>query len=132
NFVLIKNHAMQEIKLWNIEEENVKQISLSKLDYENRLEKWIIEDISIISTNLAVIGSQVITAYNKKIDILAINSIGEVVIIELKRDKTYREIVAQALDYATWVKDLTFEELNSIFNKYGNSQFNDLGEYFTS
>ena len=56
---------MQEIKLWNIEGESVNQISQSKLDYENRLEKWLIEDISILSNSLAVIGSQVITAYNK-------------------------------------------------------------------
>jgi len=90
---------MQEIKLWNIEGKSVNQILQSKLDYENRLEKWLIEDISILSNSLAVIGSQVITAYNKKIDILAVNSIGEIIIIELKRDKTYREIVAQALDY---------------------------------
>lgn len=123
---------MQEIKLWNIEGESVNPISQSKLDYENRLEKWLIEDISILSNSLAVIGSQVITAYNKKIDILAVNSIGEIIIIELKRDKTYREIVAQALDYATWVKDLNYDELNGIFNKYGKSQYNDLGEYFSS
>lgn len=123
---------MQEIKLWNIEGENVKQVSQSKLDYENRLEKWLIEDISILSDGLAVIGSQVITAYNKKIDILAVNRIGEIIIIELKRDKTYREIVAQALDYATWVKDLSYDELNSIFNKHSKTEYNDLGEYFTS
>ena len=122
---------MQEIKLWNIKGDNVNPISQSKLDFENRLEKWLIEDISILSNSLAVIGSQVVTAYNKKIDILAINSIGEIVIIELKRDKTYREIVAQALDYATWVKDLDFDELNSIFNKYGISDYSDLGEFFS-
>lgn len=123
---------MQEIKLWNVEGENVKQVSQSKLDYENRLEKWLIEDISILSESLAIIGSQVITAYNKKIDILAINNIGEIIIIELKRDKTYREIVSQALDYATWIKDLNYDELNSIFNRFYKSEFNDLGEYFTS
>ncbi|WP_020532034.1 hypothetical protein [Flexithrix dorotheae] len=123
---------MQEIKLWNIEGKTVNQILQSKLDYENRLEKWLIEDISILSNSLAVIGSQVITAYNNKIDILAVNSVGEIIIIELKRDKTYREIVAQSLDYATWVKDLNYDELNGVFNKYGRSQYNDLGEYFSS
>lgn len=123
---------MQEIRLWKVSGRNVNSISQSKLDYEDRLEKWLIEDISILSSSLAVIGSQVITAYGKKIDILAVNTIGEVVIIELKRDKTYREIVAQALDYATWVKDLDYDELNSIFNKYGKSDYKDLGEFFSS
>lgn len=124
---------MQQIKLWKIDNTNsVKKIKKERLDYENRLEKWLIEDISILSINLAVIGSQILTPFGKIIDILAINSLGELVIIELKRDKTYREVVVQALDYATWVKDLDYENLNAIFNKYGKTEFTDLEDYFSS
>ncbi|MBU0710772.1 hypothetical protein KKA87_02445 [bacterium] len=123
---------MQEIKLWNIENDKVIQVSKSRLDYENRLEKWLIEDISILSNDIAVIGSQVLTSFGKKIDILAINSLGELIIIELKRDKTYREIIAQTLDYATWVKDLDYDDLNNILNKFGKTEFTDIGEYFNS
>jgi len=127
---------MQEIKLWSVLGDKVKLVNKEALDYENRLEKWILEDISILSDQLAVIGSQVVTAFGQKIDILAINSIGEVVIIELKRDKTYREVISQALDYATWVKDLSYDELNSIFLSYrmkqGKTEYEDLGEYFSN
>ena len=123
---------MQEIKLWHINNNKVTKVIRERLDFEQRLEKWLLEDITILSDNLAVIGSQVITSYGKKIDILALNSVGELVIIELKRDKTYREIIAQILDYATWVKDLDYEELNTILNKFGNTEFTDIGEYFTS
>ncbi len=123
---------MQEIKLWNIDNDKVTLVKQGKLDYENRLEKWLTEDISILSNNLAVIGSQVTTSFRKKIDILAINSLGEIIIIELKRDKTYREVIAQTLDYATWVKDLDYDDLNNILNKYGNTEYKDIGEYFTS
>lgn len=124
---------MQQIKLWKIDEnKHVKQINKEPLDFENRLEKWLIEDISIISSNLAVLGSQVNTPIGKKIDILAINSIGELIIIELKRDRTYREVVAQALDYATWVKDLDFDDLNDIVNRYGKSEFKDFDDFFSS
>lgn len=123
---------MQEIKLWEIERHSVRQIEKSKLDYEDRLEKWLLEDISILSSNLVVIGSQVLTPYGKVIDILAINTIGEVVIIELKRDKTYREVVAQVLDYATWIKDLDYEELNTVLIKYGKTEYNDIEDLFSS
>lgn len=78
---------MEQIKLWKIESDGVIKISKKPLDYEHRLEKWLIEDISILSPNLVVIGSQVVSPYGKKIDILAINSSGELVIIEFKRDK---------------------------------------------
>ncbi|MEE9364545.1 MAG: hypothetical protein V3U92_18240 [Cellulophaga sp.] len=123
---------MQEIKLWEIDNNSVQQITKSRLDYENRLEKWLLEDISILSHNLVVIGSQVVTPYGKVIDILAINSVGDVIIVELKRDKTYREVVAQVLDYATWVKDLDYDELNTILNKYGKTEYNDIEDLFSS
>lgn len=41
----------------------------------------------------------------------------ELVIIELKRDKTCREVVAQGIDYATWVKNLNYDEINTILDK---------------
>jgi len=123
---------MQEIKLWNIDVDNVVQIRSQHLDYENRLEKWLIADVSILSSNLALVGTQVVTSFGKKIDILAINSVGELIIIELKRDKTYREVIAQVLDYATWTKDLSYEDLNNILNKYGKIEYKDIGDLFTA
>lgn len=123
---------MEQIKLWKIESNAVKKINKEILDYEHRLEKWLLEDISILNPNLAVIGSQVVTPHGKKIDILAMNSVGDLIIIELKRDKTYREVIAQVLDYATWVKDLDYSEMTNILNKYGDSSFKDIEEFFTA
>ena len=36
----------------------------------------------------------------------------------LKRDKTPRDIVAQTLDYASWVKDLSYNEIETMTTKY--------------
>jgi hypothetical protein len=122
---------MEAIKLWQIiDQKQIKGIDRAKVDYEARLETWIKNDISIISNNLMVIGTQVQTSYGHKIDILAINSSGELVVIELKRDKTYREVVVQGLDYATWVKNLTYDEINTIFNK-SNPDNLELSETFS-
>lgn len=122
---------METIKLWQItNQEQIKGIERAKVNYEARLETWIKNDISIISNNLMIIGTQVQTSYGHKIDILAMNASGELVIIELKRDQTYREVVAQGLDYATWVKNLTYDEINTIFNK-NNSDALELSETFS-
>lgn len=43
---------------------------------------------------------------------------GDLVIIELKRDKTPRDTVAQVLDYASWVRDLSRDDVISIANTY--------------
>ena len=49
---------------------------------------------------------------------MAIDRQGDISIIELKRDKTPRDIVAQVLDYASWVRRLSYSELDSIATDY--------------
>ena len=94
-----------EIAIWQIEENSLKRLKFSKLKLEENLQKAIERDISIVSDEFLLIGSQVATSYAKKIDMLAINGEGNLIIIELKRDKTPREVVAQVLDYASWVNE---------------------------
>ncbi len=47
-------------------------------------------------------------------------SIVTFVIVELKRDKTPRDITAQTLDYASWVKKLDSAKIASIYKKYSS------------
>jgi hypothetical protein len=75
--------------------------------------------MSIISPNLLFIGRQVPTLYGGLIDILAMEENGDLVIVELKREKTPRDITAQVLDYASWVKTLTNDQIQEIAEKYG-------------
>lgn len=109
----------QEVKLWKLGEgDTLKEITKSKLNYEDRLESWLENDISIISKDIMVIGRQVETDFGGKIDLLCLDTNGDLVIVELKRDKTPREITAQALDYASWVKDLDSDRISEIANSY--------------
>lgn len=107
----------EEIKIWQVENgERLMEINRSKLDFEERLESWLNQDISILSADLLIIGRQVETDYGKYIDLLCINSNGDLVIVELKKDKTPREVTAQVLDYASWVKDLSHERILNLAN----------------
>jgi RecB family endonuclease NucS len=92
----------EDIRIWEIVDgDKLKEIKKDKLNLEERLEKWLEKDISIISDDLFVIGRQVGTDFGGAIDLLCLDHNGDVVIVELKRDKTSREITAQALDYAS-------------------------------
>lgn len=109
----------ENIRIWKIvENDNLQEIKKSKLNLEERIEKWIEQDISIISDDLLVIGRQIETDFGGVIDLLCLDRIGDMVIIELKRDKTPREITAQILDYASWVKELSNERITEIANHY--------------
>jgi RecB family endonuclease NucS len=49
-----------------------------------------------------ILGRQVHTEHDGYIDILGLNKDGDLVIVELKRNKTPRDVIAQCLDYASW------------------------------
>ncbi|MGD9563162.1 MAG: endonuclease NucS domain-containing protein [Pyrinomonadaceae bacterium] len=121
----------EEIRIWQVENgQNLCEVRKSKLDFEERLQEWLIDDISILSPDLLIIGREVETDYGKYIDLLCIDSNGDLTVIELKRDKTPREVTAQVLDYASWVKDLSNERVTGIANLYLSKASIKLDEAF--
>ena len=109
----------EQVRVWQItSDDKLIETKLAKLNLESRVERWIERDISLLAPNLLIIGRQVATDFGGFIDLLCMDTEGELVIVELKRDKTPREITAQALDYASWVKDLSAERIREIAGKY--------------
>ncbi len=107
------------MKLWRIgDKKALKELPASSLEAESILEDWIAEDSSLLGMELLIIGRQVTTDFGGRIDLLAINRQGDMTIIELKRDRTPRDIVAQVLDYASWIRRLSYNDLNSIGSVY--------------
>lgn len=106
-----------ELGVWRVDKD-LTRINVSSLDQEERLEEFLDKDISIASPNWMVIGRQVYTDYGNYVDLLAIDRDGNLVILELKKNKTPREIVAQLLDYASWVKELKDDDIASIYETY--------------
>ena len=112
------SEKVSEVRLWKIYENRLVEINKPKLDLEEKLENWIESDIEIIAPNLLIIGRQLETDYGGIIDLLCIDEKGDLTIIELKRGKTPREITAQVIDYASWVKHLSPDRVQSIAEKY--------------
>ena len=91
-----------ELGIWRIDG-GLEKLEVKSLDLEDRLEGFLDADISIASPQWMIIGRQVYTDYGKYIDLLAIDGDGNLVVLELKRNRTPREVVAQLLDYGPWV-----------------------------
>ena len=82
------------------------------------MEGWLASDISALDPKLLVIGKQVPTDFGGKIDLLCVDSAGDTVVVELKKGRTPRDVTAQALDYASWVKGLSRERLADIADEH--------------
>lgn len=95
-------------------------LGLGKLASEQALEEMIVREPTILSAEWMLIGRQEPTGFGGRIDLLAIAPDGSLVLIELKRNRSPREIVAQALDYAAWVEKLTADRIAQIYQRFTN------------
>lgn len=90
----------------------------SILTSEKSLEDMIVAEPRLLSEEWMLIGRQEDTGFGGRIDLLAIAPDGSLVLVELKRDKTPRDVVAQSLDYASWVDKLRPEDIASIYMRF--------------
>lgn len=110
---------MQKVRLWEvINEKTLREVQSSQIAFEEQLEDWLAKDISVLDPSLFVIGRQVRTDFGGFIDILCLDNLGNSVVVELKKGQTPRETAAQALEYASWVKNLSYDDITAIAEKY--------------
>jgi hypothetical protein len=108
-------------EIWRIDK-GLEKVSFSAMEAEKKLESILDQDVTIIDPDLMVIGRQVPTSFGKYIDLLSIDFEGHLAIVELKKDKTPRDIVAQTLDYASWVQTLTYDDIVGIYATYDTTR----------
>ena len=73
-------------------------------------------------SKILIIGRQVTTNLNTFIDLIGIDKTGNTVVVELKREKTPRETIAQLLEYASFVENLDYSQLNEIYQDYSGEE----------
>jgi predicted Zn-dependent protease with MMP-like domain len=117
---------MEINRIWKIVGNDLKELKRCSPKTEKELEDWIERDTSIISEKLILIGRQVTTDFGGSIDLLAVDRAGDLVIIELKKDKTPRDVVAQVLDYASWISTLSTERIEEIAENYHKRALNEV------
>lgn len=112
-----------EMRIWRIDGKKPQPLETSVLPAEKDLHKFLEQDHSLLGERLLVIGSEVKTPYGKRLDLLAIDGDGNLHLLELKRDKTPREVVAQVLDYGSWVSTLSRDDIIDLADKHLDQPF---------
>ena len=92
---------------------NYKEMDIEDICYDR---------IEILDPDWFVIGRQVKTAYGGFIDLLCMNSGADLIVVELKRNMTPREVVAQAIDYASWADTLGSDDISRLYEEYNSGK----------
>jgi hypothetical protein len=110
-----------ELKIWQIANDGLIPVADTAFEsnhIEQQLENWIAKDPAILGDDLLVIDRQRSIEGVGRLDILCIDATGTLVIVELKRDSTPREAIAQALDYASWLNSRSDKEITDSAEGY--------------
>jgi hypothetical protein len=123
-----------ETAVWKLTEEGPLHIPFVPLELEASLEDMVVADPAMIGADLLVIGRQVATSFGGYIDTLGLDADAQIHVIELKRDRTPREVVAQILDYGSWATGLTLEDVAALYaeNQEDGDLESDFAERFSS
>jgi len=120
-----------EIKIWEIEGKKISPVedtSLAAQHLEDELEDWIIQVPDVLGDDVLVIDRQRDIPGVGRLDLLCIDKTGKLIIVELKRDRSPREAVAQALDYASWLDDADPEGILAHAKEYLRAELPELFE----
>ena len=92
----------------------------------------IVAEPRILSEEWMLVGQQENTGTSGVVDLLAIAPDASLVLIELKRDRTPRDVIAQTLDYASWLQELDAEQIRGIYARFrpGGSLGKDFRDRF--
>ena len=98
---------------------------------ERVLEDWLEANPDGIPERgaILVIGRQVQTGLHGSIDLLGLDREGNAVVVELKRDRTPREVIAQALEYAAFVEGLDANALEDVLRVYEGDETLNLTDH---
>ncbi len=88
-----------------------------KLSAEEQIESAIESAPELLGMDVLMVGRQTQTP-SGPLDLIALGGNGRLVIIENKRDRTPREVLAQTIDYAAWANTLTFSDVAALYASY--------------
>jgi len=104
-----------------LEEKTFHELGFRERDH---LQEWIAKDPSVLGEELLVIQKEFagFSDTNERLDLLALDKQGNLVVIENKRDDTGRDAVWQVLKYASYCASLSKQQIREIYQRHLDSQ----------
>jgi hypothetical protein len=109
--------------------QKIKPTTFSELGFKERehLQEWIAINPEVFDEDMLIIQKEFngFNDTNERLDLLAIDKQGNLVIIENKLDDTGKDVTWQALKYASYCSSLTKEQIREIYQNYLDKYYNN-------
>lgn len=118
---LIRDASVRRgMEVYLVEHDDLKQLPETELAREENLEERLVrtEGAKIGDVEVLYVGRQGSPGEGGIFDILGVDEQGDAVIVELKRGRAPRDIVAQALEYAGEIRNVDYGYLNDRYQEF--------------
>lgn len=104
------------------ESERIEEVNFAQLGLQERrdIQEWIAANPGILGEDLLIIGKEFsgFDRTDERLDLLAVDVEGKLVVIELKRDDTGADAHWQAIKYASYLHRASAEDIIRMFTDY--------------
>ena len=112
---------MAGIGLWRVGNAAPRRLQVADSVAERQLEDWIEGDPRLLEQGLEIVARQLRTD-GGPLDLLGLDAQGRWVLIEIKRDRLRREVLSQAIDYASCLAAMVPQDLFAQCDAYLSSR----------
>ena len=106
----------------NRESEKIAEVEFASLGFQERrdIQEWVAANPGIVGEDLLIIGKEFsgFDRTDERLDLLAVDADGKLVIIELKRDDTGVDAHWQAIKYASYLRRASVEDIIRMLADY--------------
>ena len=119
-----------KIKMYILDKLNNETIALEKKTFQElgfkeryNLQEWIYKNPNMLEERLLIIQKEFdgFDDTNERLDLLALDENGNIVVIENKLDDSGKDVTWQSLKYVSYCSSLTKENIREIYQKHLNS-----------
>ncbi len=121
--------------MYRVDLEDKKLIKVPTTSFTDRnlkerfdIQEWISNTPDILGEELLIIAKELVLPSGKRLDLLAIDKEGSLVVIELKRDTSGSSVEWQAIKYASYCSSFPTDEVLEHFTEYLGTDSDDAEE----
>ena len=104
------------------ESSKVEEVEFSRLGLQERrdIQEWVAANPGILGDDLLIVGKEFsgFDRTSERLDLLAVDADGKLVVIELKRDDSGTDAHWQAIKYASYLRDASQEDIVGMFARH--------------